>query len=392
MHLVFATSLVPDGAPSSGYEIANRAIIDAFGTLGVRLTIVGYAWPGKTPENPADTIVLGETDVKTGSASAATKFAWLAKSVTHGVPFSSGKLRLVEEAQLRAVLEGLGPVDGVVLNGVTLAGAYERLLTSKPFLFVAHNVEHVSARQNAEAAASQVERLMFAREARLLEALETRLCAGADYVFTLSEEDRAPLGVADPGRSSVLPLTTVRQAPAFDPARRPDYDLALIGTWTWAPNRIGLDWFLDEVVPLLPSDTDIRVAGSTPPELAARYPAVNFVGRVDDAAAFVKGARVIPLASRAGTGVQLKTIETFEYGLPSVATSSALRGIARVPANCVEADDARSFAAALASRIAESRAGKTGDVDGRAFHAAQRAGIADALEAGLKRLWRREAA
>lgn len=392
MHLVFATSLVPDGTPSSGYEIANRAIIDALKALGIRLTIIGYAWPGKTPEDPENTIVLGETDVKTGSASAATKLAWLAKSVTHGVPFSSGKLRLVEEVQLRTLLDGLGSVDGIILNGVTLAGAYERLLTSRPYLFIAHNVEHISARQNAEAATSPVERVMFARETRLLEALEARLCAGAGHVFTLSEEDRAPLGVASAGRSSVLPLTTVREAPAFDEARQPEYDLALIGTWTWAPNRIGLDWFLDEVVPLLPADADIRVAGSTPPELAARYPVVNFVGRVDDAADFVRHARVIPLASRAGTGVQLKTIETFEYGLPSVATSSALRGIASVPSNCTVADDAASFAAALEARIAQSRSGETGDVDGRAFHAAQHEGIAHALEAGLQRLWKREAA
>lgn len=386
MHLVFATSLVPDGAPRSGYEIANRAIIDALTALGVRLTIIGYIWPGNTPEYPDSTIVLGEIDPKTDTASATTKLTWLAKSMRHGVPFSSGKLRLANEAHLRSALDGLGPVDGLVLNGVTMAGAFERVLTASPYLFVAHNVEHISARQNAEAAASPVARIMFAREARLLKALEARLCAGARHVFTLSDEDRAPLGVADGERSSVLPLTTMRTPPAPDPERRPEYDLALIGTWTWAPNRIGLDWFFDAVVPHLPADTDIRVAGATPADMPERYPRARFVGRVDDAVAFIKGARVIPLASRAGTGVQLKTIETFEHGLPCVATASAVRGITHVPPNCTVTDDPAAFAAALQGHIAASRAGRKGDVDGRAFHEAQRAGIADVLQAGLKAL------
>ena len=49
----------------------------------------------------------------------------------------------------------------------------------------------------------------------------------------------------------------------------------------------------------------------------------TFVGRVPDAVAFVLSGRTVPLISRAGTGVQLKTIETFELGLPAVASMSA---------------------------------------------------------------------
>ena len=41
MHLVFATSIVPDGAPATGYEIANAAIIDALRRAGVRVTVLG---------------------------------------------------------------------------------------------------------------------------------------------------------------------------------------------------------------------------------------------------------------------------------------------------------------------------------------------------------------
>ena len=64
--------------------------------------------------------------------------------------------------------------------------------------------------------------------------------------------------------------------------RRQDCDAALIGTWTWQPNRIGLDWFLGKVVPRLPRNFTIRIAGSVPAGVASSHPGVAFVGRVPD--------------------------------------------------------------------------------------------------------------
>ena len=78
-----------------------------------------------------------------------------------------------------------------------------------------------------------------------------------------------------------------------------------------------------------------RSPAASPADLRSRHPGVSFVGRVADAIAFVLSGRVVPLISRAGSGVQLKTIETFELGLPAVATSRSLRGIGAVPANCI---------------------------------------------------------
>ena len=159
----------------------------------------------------------------------------------------------------------------------------------------------------------------------------------------------------------------------------------MIGSWTWAANRAGLDWFLGEVAPRLPSGFRIAIAGGLGGEPPAAPANVSFLGRVPDARSFVRDCRVVPLISRSGTGVQLKTIETFEMGLPSVATGSALRGISSIPANCMSADEPEGFASALVSLVARSRAGETLDCDGRAFHASQLDGLKSALSQGLER-------
>ena len=381
MHLVFATSIVPDGRPTTGYEIANAAILGALRRAGARVTVLGFAWPGSQPSEPEETVLLGHVDVRTDNASLRQKLEWTARAMAAGTTFSSIKLRIVSVDDVRAALRGIGPVDGYVLNSVQLAAAFEGAFADRPSIFVAHNVEHRSAEENAAAATSAVQRFLFAREARLLKAIETRLCRRAHFVFTLADEDRAALGVGDDARSAVLPLVTRESAPP--PSQRTiQCDAALIGTWTWQPNRIGLDWFLEKVVPHLRRDFRIRIAGRIAGSISCDHPGVEFVGRVPDATDFVRTAAVIPLISTAGSGVQLKTIETFELGLPSVATSLSLRGIGAPPSNCVVADDSEEFARALEA----AAAGAPRDIDGRGFFERQLAALDRNILRGLAAL------
>ncbi|HWK66143.1 MAG TPA: glycosyltransferase family 4 protein [Rhizobiaceae bacterium] len=382
MHLVFATSIVPDGAPSTGYEIANAAIVDALRRAGIRVTILGFSWPGRIPADPQNTLVLGSVDVRTDNASFRQKLTWLGRAVRAGLTFSSIKLRVVSPEAVRLALETIGPADGYILNSVQFAAAYEEVFEGKPTIFVAHNVEHRSAAENAVASKGLFQRTLFAREARLLREIEARLCRKARFVFTLAEEDRHALGVAEEGKSAFLPLVT-RHSPAPGPVPRSlACDAALIGTWSWQPNRIGLDWFLDEVVPHLPPHFRIHIAGRVGGAIKSAHPGVTFVGRVPDATEFVRSGAVIPLISTAGSGVQIKTIETFELGLPSVATTRSLRGIEAVPPNCIVADDPRAFARALE----QAAQAAPRDIDGRAFFEGQRNALDRQIVLGLEAL------
>lgn len=381
MKLVFATSIVPDGRQTSGYEIANAAIIDGLRRAGVEVAVIGFLWPGRKAAEAETTIVLGELDVRTESAPLATKLRWLGKAMVSGLTFSSVKLREVTPDTLRRALTALEPFDGYVLNSVQFAGAFETCFRDKPSLFVAHNVEHKSATENAAAAHGAFERLLFRREAALLKQLEARLCANARFIFTLAEEDRVALGVGGDARSAALPLITRATPPPAPGAREISCDAGMIGTWTWQPNRIGLDWFLGKVVPHLPAEFRVDIAGGTPAGMACNHPGVRFVGRVPDATAFVRSAAVVPLISTAGSGVQLKTLETFELGLPSVATAHSLRGIDYLPSNCTVTDDPIAFARRLVETARNGR-----DVDGRDFFTRQRLALDTQLARGLRAL------
>jgi hypothetical protein len=385
MHLLFVTSLLPDQHPTTGFEIANRAIVEGYRAAGVRLTLCGFRRPDSPPPAEAH-IDLGERQIENAGATKAQKAAWVAKALASGRPVAAAKLMTLSEAALRERLTEAGPVDGIVLNSVQMPAAYPFLTRFAPMAFVAHNVEHASARENARHAASPASRFLYRREAELLRKIEARITAEARVVHVVSKEDGAGLGLEGDPRVLPLPLTVGHERSAKGEPPR-DFDVAMIGTWSWQPNRVGMDWFLRDVVPLLPEDVRIGIAGrfDGPPPPAPGN--VRFLGRVADAQDFVHSARVVALAARGGTGIQLKTLETLEEGLPAVATSEALRGVgAALPDNLRVADEAPAFAAALLDLVRRDRAGESLRVDGSAFARHQSEERLHALSCGAARL------
>ena len=384
MRLAFLTSLIPVARPDTGFEIANAAILSALREAGHTVTAIGFLRPGEIPAEPEQAIVVTEADIENAVVPAVQKLRWLVDAVRLGLPVACAKLRLAGAGRLVEAVRAQGPFDALVLNSVMLPGAFPELLRIAPCILVEHNIEHVSARQNAEHAGNPLLRRLYGREAQLLERLERRLWDEARFIWTLAEEDRRALGPAHQAKSCALPLVSgsAAAAPPDDLGEAPVFDIGLIGTWTWGPNLIGLDWFLREVCPLLPEGIRVAVAGRVPPELRAP-PNVTLVGRVPSAEGFLRSCRLVALSSRAGTGVQLKTIEAMQLGLPAVATTLSCRGFTDMPANFTLADTAEDFARALTERVAAIRSGDRQRIDGAAFMASQRKALADGLARGL---------
>ncbi|WP_332684930.1 glycosyltransferase, partial [Bosea sp. (in: a-proteobacteria)] len=384
VRLAFLTTLIPVARPDTGFEIANAAILEALRAAGHAVTAFGFVRPGEVPADSAQAAVIDAVDVENAVVSKGRQLQWLASALLSSLPVASAKLRLAGRGRFVEAVRARGPFDAIVLNSVMLPGAFPELTGLAPCVLVEHNIEHVSARQNAAHAGSALMRALFAREARQLERIERRLWDEARFVWTLAEEDRAALGPAMAGKSAVLPLVSGAGIEPSDLAPvAPAYDTGMIGTWTWVPNFTGLDWFLREVCPLLPADFEIAVAGRLPPDMPRVPPQVELVGRVPDAREFLLSCRALALASRAGTGVQLKTIEAMQLGSAAVATPLSCRGFTEIPANFHVAEEPGAFAEALVELVEASRAGAHLRLDGAAFMARQRAALAAALERGL---------
>jgi glycosyltransferase involved in cell wall biosynthesis len=379
MRIAFITSLLPAGPAQSGFEIANAAVLQALDEAGCDVHLFGFLRSEEMHAPPPASTVINRLVIENAAASRARKVIWLAQAFKRGLPVICAKLALADHGHLRVLLKQHGQFDAVVINSAPVAGAFPWLAQDYPALLVAHNVEHATAAQNARSTGGLISAL-YRREAKLLHGIEHRALADCRYVWCFTQEDRIGFGVDIMGKSAVLPLLLPEGSvlPVVEPA----HDIGLIGTWTWQPNLAGLRWFLDAVVPRLPADFSIGIAGRLPPGVGA--PArVTMLGRVADAGLFVAACRVMALASRTGTGVQLKTIETFQAGLPAVATPSSVRGFNQLPGNCLVADDAEGFAAALIKLVRDVRAERSGRVDPALFISRQRQHLSVAVQSGL---------
>jgi Glycosyl transferases group 1/Glycosyl transferase 4-like domain len=233
-------------------------------------------------------------------------------------------------------------------------------------LLVMHNLESEGYLRSAQAMhtrslAALLRKAIYRREARLLQHLERAALQQAAAVAALSAHDADQLKRQARSWGSdlvvnVLPAFPLRSAsstavPIAERAaqhaptlRSKKRRVGMIGTWTWGPNRAGLQWMLGQVLPHLADHCELLIAGAglRPADVPA---GVQVLGRIADVGAFYASLDVLAIASFAGSGIQEKAIEAIGTGLPVVATAHAMRGLElNLPDTVYQSNDATHFA------------------------------------------------
>ena len=110
-------------------------------------------------------------------------------------------------------------------------------------------------------------------------------------------------------------------------------DLVFVGGFRHPPNVDAVQWFVDEVFPLVRArlpDVRFHCIGSDVPEAVAalsRRDGVLVHGHVPDIAPYMDGARIGLAPLRYGAGVKGKVNLSMAHGQPVVATSCAVEGM-----------------------------------------------------------------
>jgi glycosyltransferase involved in cell wall biosynthesis len=147
--------------------------------------------------------------------------------------------------------------------------------------------------------------------------------------------------------------TDPRRAPADPP------EALLVGNFAYAPNREGLDFLVEEVMPQVwaaQPQVRLTVAGrgyEAQPGIDPRVEVLGFVERLDPLYARA-GCALVPLLS--GGGAPVKFIEALAHGLPVVATPRGAAGVdAESGRHYLEGAGAEGFARAVLEALDPSR-------------------------------------
>jgi polysaccharide biosynthesis protein PslH len=280
----------------------------------------------------------------------------------HAVDGSRGARRAIAYARARlggvppAVARGVSPElaaaaqplsGGLVIAEDAMAAVALRGF-GRPVIYSANNLESAFREDRDWGSPEQ------------LRAFERRLLQEAAEAWMPSRADLA-------GARELAPDAKLRYVPnvvdvsAIDPRRAPadPPEALLVGDFTYAPNREGLRFLLDDVMPRVwaaAPELRLSIAGrgcEAKPD--GRVTVHGFVDSLDPL--YERAAcALVPLLS--GGGAPVKFIDALARGLPVVATPRAAAGVdAEAGRHYLEGDGAEAFAAALLEALGAAEIG-----------------------------------
>ncbi len=211
---------------------------------------------------------------------------------------------------------------------------------------------------------------VYSYEAARLAEYERRISREFDHLFLVSAQEKCcmPEGARLEhlhalGNGVDLQYFAPRDsAPATPPA------LVFTGVMDYWPNEQGVQWFADEVLPLIHArrpDVRFVIVGSRPTDAVRKLgerPNIVVTGFVDDVRGYVADAAVCVAPLKVARGIQNKVLEAMAMGKAVVCTPEAFEGI-RAPHGeaVIVAADAADFAAQVLELLdAAPRAAQVG--------------------------------
>jgi len=245
-------------------------------------------------------------------------------------------------------------IDVLQLEYTSMAqygGAYRRIAVALfehdiYFQSVSRGLGHM--RGAGDEARARMEYLRALRyELRMLPAFDqVQVCTPANRGYLLSFLPRLQAKVRDGLRAGI---DTARYE--FRPGGREPFTMLFLGSFRHDPNRVALEWFIADVLPLILARQPaarLVIAGSDPPP-AHTYSdcagSLEMIGYVEEVREPLARYAVFVCPVLSGSGVRVKLLEAFAAGIPAVSTRVGAEGLARKDGEfCLLADDPAGFA------------------------------------------------
>ena len=338
----------------NGRDLRTYTVVRALARLGpVDLLYIPHTGQPVAPQFlAAEDVTLHEVLPSRGLRRGIMYVSKLAQALPNLVARSCSP-EVLEVTERLAREPGRGRIVAGDLNAMVILMGFAR---RTPVIFNTHNIE-----------SSYVPNTLRQRvQVRELALLERRVLRRATESWMVSRRDMDEA-------KRLAPRAAVRYAPnvadvagiAPEPPRSvPGDTIMMVADFTYFPNRSGLDWLVDEVLPAVwaarPSAT-LRLCGRglDPARFAgeSRIKVRGFVEALGDA---YSGAAAVAVPLTEGAGTPLKLVEALAYGVPIVATDVAARGLDIRPDEHFRLGaDAAGFAAQLVDVLARGDAAMT---------------------------------
>jgi polysaccharide biosynthesis protein PslH len=282
------------------------------------------------------------------------------RGVRRLLAYADARRRGVPDALARGVSHELGTAASalaeryggrVIADGPTEAAAVARLAARRSVIYNAHNIESAFRGEFDVDSLGDPARLRRFERDLLARSAETWVVSAADARSARELFPEVVLRVIP----NVVDVASIRPQPPDPDARR----ILLVGNFGYEPNRLGLRFLLDEVLPLVwrsVPEARLRIVGAGLDGERFSDPRVQALGFVDEIESAYQNVSCVAVPLLQSGGSPVKFVEAMAYGLPVVATERACAGLTvRDGEHCLIATGAGAFADALVDVLTEGR-------------------------------------
>ncbi len=205
-----------------------------------------------------------------------------------------------------------------------------------PTVLFQHNVEAAIWRRHADVRVNPVSKAYFREQWRRMDRFERQECRRFDRVVAVSRSDAETME-RDYGLTDVADVPTGVDIDYFRPSGQTAVEprnLVFTGSMDWLPNEDGINWFVDDVLPLIHKrlpDATLTVVGRNPPphvqQLAGQDTRIRVTGSVPDVRPYMERAAAFIVPLRVGGGTRLKIFEALAMERPLISTTIGAEGL-----------------------------------------------------------------
>lgn len=229
-----------------------------------------------------------------------------------------------------------------------------RRYSKAPVVLRSHNLEYIIWERMAEVSKNRAKKAYLNLLSRQLKKYETSVINKVDGIAAISNEDAKKYLSLKCFKPIVnIPFGINVENYVAKPLPEGEVSLFHIGAMDWTPNIEGIQWFLENVWPLVLEKTPeikLYLAGRKMPEdLQLTAPKnVVVVGEVESAREFIGEHSVMVVPLLTAGGMRVKIIESMAIGRPVISTRIGAEGIdCRKEVHYLAANSPEEFAEAI---------------------------------------------
>jgi glycosyltransferase involved in cell wall biosynthesis len=266
------------------------------------------------------------------------------------LPLAVSRYRSAEMANVVRELRAKHRFDSIVCDFLFPAPNLER---QEECVLFEHNVETMIWQRHALTAGDPLRKVYFGMQAKRMFAYEKEVCRRVARVIAVSEVDAAKIQeMFDVPHVAHIPTGVDVAHFTPDAARAAALDLVFIGSMDWMANIDGVEYFTEEILPLIHRERpacNLTVVGRRPTPKILQYgkddPRVRVTGTVPDVRPYLWDAAVSIVPLRIGSGTRLKIYESMAAKVPVISTTVGAEGLEIHPPHDIRiADTPAGFA------------------------------------------------